>query len=133
MRLLLAVEPAALGLAASAHVTLCAALCRRRVQGINAGARVIETVQSRVEPLDLILDVRAFDLAKVLEAEPDFLDVSGSSGVRGKGRARCCGPVGSALRQEGLALREPDFLDVSGLSGVEAGWSAGRGPQGRPS
>jgi G3E family GTPase len=45
----------------------------RRIRAINANAEIIPTSMSRVD-LDRILGVGAFDLARVLEMEPQFLD-----------------------------------------------------------
>ena len=45
----------------------------RRIRAINANAEIIPTVMSEVD-LDRVLGVGAFDLDKVLEMEPTFLD-----------------------------------------------------------
>ena len=45
----------------------------RRLQGINAGAAIFETTNSKVD-LDQILGIQAFDLQNVLDKEPEFLD-----------------------------------------------------------
>ena len=47
---------------------------RRRLRDINPLAQVVETERSRVDPA-AVLGIRAFDLAKVLQREEDFLDV----------------------------------------------------------
>jgi G3E family GTPase len=47
----------------------------RRIRAINANAEIIPTVMSNVD-LDRVLGVGAFDLARVLEQEPTFLDDS---------------------------------------------------------
>jgi G3E family GTPase len=49
------------------------AAVERRIRAINANAEIIPTTMSHVD-LDRILGVGAFDLAKVLEMEPQFLD-----------------------------------------------------------
>ena len=46
---------------------------KRRIRSINAAATIIETTHSKVD-LDAVLGINAFDLARILEAEPDFLD-----------------------------------------------------------
>lgn len=43
-------------------------------QSINGAAEIIETVQARAD-LDQVLGIRAFSLDRILEEEPDFLDV----------------------------------------------------------
>lgn len=43
-------------------------------QGINSSAEVVETVNS-VADLDRLLGIHAFSLDRILEEEPDFLDV----------------------------------------------------------
>lgn len=43
-----------------------------RLRAINASADIVETTRSRVD-LDRVLGVRAFDLARVLQREEDFL------------------------------------------------------------
>ena len=50
------------------------ATVRARVQAINGNAPLIETVRSAV-PIAQVLGVRAFDVRRVLAAEPDFLKV----------------------------------------------------------
>lgn len=45
------------------------------LQGINAAAEIIETVGAKAD-LDRLLGIRAFSLDRILEEEPDFLDVS---------------------------------------------------------
>jgi G3E family GTPase len=45
----------------------------RRIRSINAMAEIVRSVNAKVD-LDQILDVGAFDLARVLEQEPRFLD-----------------------------------------------------------
>lgn len=44
-----------------------------RIRGINPYARIIRTVKSRV-PLDEVLDRGSFDLERILELEPAFLE-----------------------------------------------------------
>ena len=44
-----------------------------RIRGINPYARIHRTEKSRID-LDAILDKGAFDLARILEFEPDFLE-----------------------------------------------------------
>jgi G3E family GTPase len=46
----------------------------RRIRAINAVAPVRETVCAEVD-LDWLLGIRAFDLKRILVAEPDFLQV----------------------------------------------------------
>ncbi len=45
------------------------------LQGINATVEIIETVKSTVD-LDKIINIKGFQLEKVLEMDPNFLDVS---------------------------------------------------------
>lgn len=45
------------------------------MQGINATVEIIETVKSKVD-LDKIINIKGFQLEKVLEMDPNFLDVS---------------------------------------------------------
>lgn len=45
---------------------------RQRVREINGAAIILQSEQSRVN-LDEILNVKGFDLRRVLEKEPDFL------------------------------------------------------------
>jgi G3E family GTPase len=47
-----------------------------KIRGINKFAEIIETEQSQVD-IQKILGVKAFDLARVLEVEADFLDTEG--------------------------------------------------------
>ncbi len=47
----------------------------RCMQGINATVEIIETVKSKVD-LDKIINIKGFQLEKVLEIDPNFLDVS---------------------------------------------------------
>ncbi|EDQ88627.1 uncharacterized protein MONBRDRAFT_9023 [Monosiga brevicollis MX1] len=46
---------------------------RKRLAGINATARMLESEQSRI-PLDAVLNIRAFDLEKTLQMDAEFLD-----------------------------------------------------------
>jgi G3E family GTPase len=46
------------------------------MQGINSAAEIIETVRAQAD-LDRILGIGAFSLDRILEEEPDFLDVRG--------------------------------------------------------
>lgn len=59
--------------------TLPALLPSAHTQAINASAEVIETTQCRVD-LDRVLGIQAFNLDRVLEEEPDFLEVGGLVG-----------------------------------------------------
>lgn len=47
------------------------------MQGINASVEVINTVKCNVD-LDKIINIKSFQLEKVLEMDPNFLDVSAS-------------------------------------------------------
>mmetsp|Transcript_20366 Transcript_20366/g.24450 ORF Transcript_20366/g.24450 Transcript_20366/m.24450 type:complete len:330 (-) Transcript_20366:310-1299(-) len=47
-----------------------------KIKGINAFAEVIECTNSDVA-LDKILGVKAFDLERIMEKEPEFLDIDG--------------------------------------------------------
>lgn len=49
----------------------------RCMQGINASVEVINTVKCNVD-LDKIINIKGFQLEKVLELDPNFLDVSAS-------------------------------------------------------
>jgi G3E family GTPase len=49
------------------------ALVERRIREINAVAPIIRTTHGQVD-LDEILDVHAFDLDRVMETDPEFLD-----------------------------------------------------------
>lgn len=49
---------------------------RKQLRTINSGCKIVETQHSRM-PLDEVLNVRAFDLAKTLEMDDAFLDVDG--------------------------------------------------------
>lgn len=51
-------------------------LLKEKLQGINNSAKVIESVQSRV-PIDQVLGVKAFDLAKLIAFDEGFLDTEG--------------------------------------------------------
>ena len=44
------------------------------MQGINASVEVINTVKCNVD-LDKIINIKGFQLEKVLELDPNFLDV----------------------------------------------------------
>lgn len=47
---------------------------RTAAQSINKVADIIETQQSKVE-LSKVLGIKAFDLEKMLEQDPEFLDM----------------------------------------------------------
>eukprot|EP00937_MAST-01D_sp_MAST-1D-sp2_P000582 g582.t1 len=47
-----------------------------RLRGINAFAPIFQTCQSRID-VNSVLDIRGFDLDRILAAEPDFLDDEG--------------------------------------------------------
>ncbi|CAL8469947.1 g9489 [Coccomyxa elongata] len=47
-----------------------------RIKGINATVEIIETVKSKVD-LDKIINIKGFQLEKVLEMDPKFLDTDG--------------------------------------------------------
>jgi G3E family GTPase len=49
-----------------------AAVVRTRIRGINAAAPIHETTRSKIH-VDQILGIGAFELSRVLEAEPEFL------------------------------------------------------------
>jgi G3E family GTPase len=50
---------------------------KRRIRSINAAASIIETTHAKVD-LDAVLGINAFDLAKILDAEPGFLNPESS-------------------------------------------------------
>jgi G3E family GTPase len=56
-----------------ADTELC--VIRNRLREINALAEIVPTQRAKVD-LDWILDVGAFDLSRVLETDPQFLDAS---------------------------------------------------------
>lgn len=47
-----------------------------KIRGINAYCEIIETTHSKVD-VDKIMGVKAFDLGRVMEKEPEFLNVDG--------------------------------------------------------
>jgi G3E family GTPase len=51
-------------------------------QAINAFAPIFRTVQSKVD-LDQVLGLQAFDLNRVLDVDPEFLDEDAEHQVRG--------------------------------------------------
>lgn len=73
-------------------------------QGINSAAEIIETVQAQAD-LDRVLGIGAFSLDRILEEEPDFLDVRGMRAAEacvflcGGGAGRQPQPSDKAVRQ----------------------------------
>ena len=49
---------------------------KKTIKGINSGAEIFETTQSRIEPQKL-LNIKGFDIDAILEKEPEFLDTEG--------------------------------------------------------
>jgi G3E family GTPase len=50
-------------------------LVERQIRSINAGASIVRTQMSKVD-LDWVLNARAFELSRVLEVDPQFLEES---------------------------------------------------------
>jgi G3E family GTPase len=98
----------------------------RRIRDINSMAPIIRTSHGRVE-LDRILDVGAFDLARVLEDDPEFLDPDAehqhdqtvtSVGIEVAGDLdinRVNEWIGRLLREQGTDIfRSKGILSISG-------------------
>ncbi|HWL68651.1 MAG TPA: GTP-binding protein, partial [Geminicoccus sp.] len=64
---------------------------RRAIRGINRFAKIHETRNSAV-PLDEILNRGAFDLARILELDPDFLEHGHDHHDHHHGHDHVCGP-----------------------------------------
>ena len=47
----------------------------KQIRSINAGASLVRTQMSKVD-LDWVLNARAFELSRVLEVDPQFLEES---------------------------------------------------------
>jgi G3E family GTPase len=50
-------------------------LVEKQIQSINAGASIVRTQMSKVD-LDWVLNAHAFDLSRVLDIDPEFLEES---------------------------------------------------------
>jgi G3E family GTPase len=98
----------------------------RRIRDINSMAPIIRTSHGRVD-LDRILDVGAFDLARVLEDDPEFLDPDAehqhdlsvtSVGIEVTGDLdieRVNSWIGRLLREQGTDIfRSKGILSTSG-------------------
>jgi G3E family GTPase len=98
----------------------------RRIRDINSMAPIIRTSHGRVD-LDRILDVGAFDLARVLEDDPEFLDPDAehqhdqsvtSVGIEVAGDLdieRVNSWIGRLLREQGTDIfRSKGILSISG-------------------
>ncbi len=100
----------------------------RRIREINSMAPIIRTSHGRVD-LDRILDVGAFDLDRVLEDDPEFLDPDAehqhdqtvsSVGIEVDGDldiSRVNDWIGRLLREQGTDIfRSKGILSISGWS-----------------